>query len=62
MPVDHVNGVDLYWEHRGSGPRLWFCNESGTTLQVVHPLLGSLAGQFDLLALDYHGGDAWRPG
>ncbi len=55
MPVDHVNGVDLYWEHRGSGPRLLFCNGSGTTLQVVRPLLDSLAGKFDLLAWDYRG-------
>jgi hypothetical protein len=29
MPVDHVNGVELYWEQRGSGPRLLFCNGSG---------------------------------
>ena len=38
MPVDHVNGVELYWERRGSGPRLLFCNGSGTTLQAVGPL------------------------
>ena len=55
MPVDHVNWVDLYWEHRGSGPRLLFCNGSGTTLQVVRPLLDSLSGQFDLLVWDYRG-------
>jgi len=55
MPVDHVNGVELYWEHRGGGPRLLFCNGSGTTLQVVRPLLDSLAGAFDLLAWDYRG-------
>ena len=55
MPVDHVNGVELYWERSGSGPRLLFCNGSGTTLQVVQPLLDLLAGQFDLLAWDYRG-------
>jgi len=55
MPVDHVNGVELYWEHRGSGPRLLFCNGSGTTLQVVRPLLDLVAGSFDLLAWDYRG-------
>jgi 3-oxoadipate enol-lactonase len=55
MPVDHVNGAELYWEHGGSGPRLLFCNGSGTTLQVVRPLLDVLAGQFDLLAWDYRG-------
>jgi len=55
VPVDHVNGVDLYWEHRGSGPRLLFCNGSGTTLQVVRPLLDAFAATFDLLAWDYRG-------
>jgi pimeloyl-ACP methyl ester carboxylesterase len=46
---------ELYWERSGSGPRLLFCNGSGTTLQVVRPLLDSLAGTFDLLAWDYPG-------
>jgi pimeloyl-ACP methyl ester carboxylesterase len=55
VPVDHVNGAELYWEHSGSGPRLLFCNGSGTTLQAVRPLLDSFAGQFDLLAWDYRG-------
>ena len=55
MPVDRVNGVELYWEQRGSGPRLLFCNGSGTTLQTVRPLLDVVAGKFDLLAWDYRG-------
>src|SRR5690348_111186 len=55
MPVDHVNGVELYWERRGSGPRLLFCNGSGATLQTVRPLLDLVAGKFDLLAWDYRG-------
>ena len=55
MPVDHVNGVELYWEQRGSGPRLLFCNGSGTTLQTVRPLLEAVAAKFDLLAWDYRG-------
>jgi pimeloyl-ACP methyl ester carboxylesterase len=55
MPVDHVNGAELYWEQRGSGPRLLFCNGSGTTLQTVRPLLDVVAGKFDLLAWDYRG-------
>jgi 3-oxoadipate enol-lactonase len=55
MPVNHVNGVELYWEQRGSGPRLLFCNGSGTTLQAVGPLLDLVAARFDLLAWDYRG-------
>ena len=55
MPVDHVNGVELYWEQRGAGPRLLFCNGSGTSLQAVRPLLDLVAARFDLLAWDYRG-------
>src|SRR5262252_2116980 len=55
MPVDHVHGVELYWERRGSGPRLLFCNGSGTTLRAVRPLLDVVAAKFDLLAWDYRG-------
>ena len=55
MPAGHVNGVELYWERRGSGPRLLFCNGSGTTLQAVRPLLDVVAAKFDLLAWDYRG-------
>lgn len=55
MPIDNVNGVELYWERRGSGPRLLFCNGSNVPLDVARPLLDSLAGTFDLLAWDYRG-------
>ena len=55
MPVQLVNGVELYWERRGSGPRLLFCNGSGLTLQDVRPLLDPLTASFDLLAWDYRG-------
>jgi 3-oxoadipate enol-lactonase len=55
MPAGHVNGAELYWEQRGSGPRLLFCNGSGMTLQAVRPLLDLLAAGFDLLAWDYRG-------
>jgi len=55
MPEGAVNGVELYWEHTGSGPRLLFCNGSGLTLESVRPLLSLLAAKFDLLAWDYRG-------
>ena len=55
MPVSDVNGVELYWEQAGSGPRLLFCNGSGVTLEGVRPLLGFLAAKFDLLTCDYGG-------
>jgi 3-oxoadipate enol-lactonase len=55
MPVELVNGVDLYWQRRGSGPRLLFCNGSGLSLQDVRLMLDPLAAAFDLLAWDYRG-------
>jgi 3-oxoadipate enol-lactonase len=55
MPVGHVNRVELYWEQRGNGPRLLFRNGSGTTVQIVRPLLDVVAANFDLLAWDYRG-------
>jgi 3-oxoadipate enol-lactonase len=55
MPVGHVDGVDLYWERRGSGPRLLFCNGSGLALHDVWPLLDPLTASFELLAWDYRG-------
>jgi 3-oxoadipate enol-lactonase len=55
MPLDHVNGVELYWEQRGGGPRLLFCNGSGLTLQDVRLLLDPLTASFDLLAWDCRG-------
>jgi len=55
MPVDQMNGVELYWEQRGSGSPLLFCNGSGLTLQDIRPLLDPLTASFDLLAWDYRG-------
>src|SRR5215831_10708546 len=55
MSVGRVNGVELYWEQRGGGPRLLFCNGSGLTLQDIRPLLDPLTASFDLLAWDYRG-------
>ena len=55
MPAGHVNGAGLYWERRGAGPRLLFCNGSGTTLRAVGALLDVVAARFDLLAWDYRG-------
>ena len=55
MPASEINGVPLYWERAGSGPRVLFCNGSGSTLDDAAPLLDALTGRFDLLAFDYRG-------
>lgn len=55
MPIDQVNGTGLYWERHGAGPRLLYCNGSGTDLRAVQPLLTTLAARFDVLSWDYRG-------
>jgi 3-oxoadipate enol-lactonase len=55
MPVSEVNGVELYWERSGNGPRLLCCNGSGLTLANSQPLRAPFAASFDLLAWDYRG-------
>ncbi len=55
MPTASCNGVVLHYERVGDGPRLLYCNGSGTTLDSTRPLLEKLSAQFDLLAFDYRG-------
>jgi pimeloyl-ACP methyl ester carboxylesterase len=55
MPTATVNGVEVYFERRGSGPRLLFVNGSGATLERVRLMLDLLAARFDILAHDQRG-------
>jgi 3-oxoadipate enol-lactonase len=55
MPTVACNGVALHYERFGHGPRLLFCNGSGTTVDSTRSLLDRLSAQFDLLAFDYRG-------
>lgn len=55
MPVSEINGVELSWQRGGRGPRLLFCNGSGSTLADARPMLDRFADGFDLLAWDYRG-------
>ncbi|ADP83759.1 alpha/beta fold hydrolase [Pseudofrankia inefficax] len=55
MPTAAVNGIEIYFERHGEGPRLLFVNGSGATLERLGPLLDILAAQFDLLAHDQRG-------
>lgn len=61
MPVSEVNGVELYWERSGTGPRLLYCNGSGLTLANSQPLRALFSASFDLLAWDYRGFGQSRP-
>jgi pimeloyl-ACP methyl ester carboxylesterase len=55
MPTATVNGIDVYYERGGSGPRLLFFNGSGGTLETAAPLLDRLRGTFDVVAHDQRG-------
>ena len=61
MPTAHVNGVDLAYELRGSGPRLLALLGSGMTLAGVRPLLSLVGSGCTVLAFDYRGLGASTP-
>jgi pimeloyl-ACP methyl ester carboxylesterase len=55
MPLITANGIELYYERRGSGPRLLFFNGSGATLATTGPLIWSFADRCDVAAHDQRG-------
>ena len=55
MPQETLNGIDLYWEQAGEGPRLLMFNGSGSTIERMRPLMGLLASQFDVVLHDQRG-------
>ncbi len=61
MPTTLVNGVDLAYELHGSGPRVLFCNGSGTTMESMQALISILGEGLELLAFDYRGLGASGP-
>jgi 3-oxoadipate enol-lactonase len=50
-----ANGIDIYVERSGEGPRLAFLNGSSQTIDSMRPLLAVLASRFDLVAHDQRG-------
>ncbi len=55
MPTASVNGIEIYFERRGSGPSVLFLNGSGATLAGMGILLDVFADRCDLLAHDQRG-------
>jgi len=55
VPTVHANGIDIYYEQRGSGPRLLFFNGSGATLELIGPMLDPFTARFDVVAHDQRG-------
>lgn len=55
MPLAALNGIDVYYERRGSGPRTLFVNGSGSTLEEAALIVDVLAGGCEVLAHDQRG-------
>jgi len=55
VPTLTVNGIELYYERAGTGPRLLFLNGSGATLQSTSPLVEVFTSRFDVVAHDQRG-------
>lgn len=50
-----ADGLDVYFEVRGEGPNLLYCNGSGATLASAAPILDALAADFRVVAHDQRG-------
>jgi 3-oxoadipate enol-lactonase len=50
-----ANGVDLYYERHGTGPRLLFLNGSGATIETTKAMFSLFDPSFDFLTLDARG-------
>jgi len=55
MPTALVNGIDVYYERSGEGPRLLFCNGSGQNLETSGMLVDVFTARFDTVAHDQRG-------
>jgi pimeloyl-ACP methyl ester carboxylesterase len=55
MPTVHANGIDIYYERRGSGPRLLYFQGSGQTLAKSGMMVDGFAKEFDVVAFDQRG-------
>ena len=50
-----VNGIDVYFERWGAGPRLLYLNGSGANLATTRPMIDAYAEAFDVAAHDQRG-------
>ncbi|HEY1989211.1 MAG TPA: alpha/beta fold hydrolase [Acidimicrobiales bacterium] len=55
MATLSLNGIDLYYELTGTGPRLLFLNGTGATVANTEPIVAVLAGAFEVAAFDQRG-------
>lgn len=55
MPFADRAGARVWYERRGGGPPLLYCNGSGATLASARPIVDRLAGIADVVAYDHRG-------
>ncbi len=55
MPTAQLNGIDVYYEVHGSGPRLLLLNGSGGTIIGAAPMIQKLTEHFEVLIHDQRG-------
>ncbi len=55
MPFAQIRDIRMYYEQRGSGPRLLYISGTGGDLRAGRVFEGPLAEAFDLLAYDQRG-------
>jgi 3-oxoadipate enol-lactonase len=55
VPTVAANGIEIYYERRGTGPPLLFLNGSGATLANAGLVLDPFAERFDVVAHDQRG-------
>jgi len=52
VPTARLNGIDIFYELHGAGPRLLVCNGSGGTIAAAGPMIARLAANFEVLIHD----------
>jgi 3-oxoadipate enol-lactonase len=55
VPTARVNGIRVYYEHAGEGPRVIFLNGSGTSIASSGPLIDAFRGRFEVVVHDQRG-------
>ena len=55
MPVTPSDGIDLFYQVTGSGPRVLLLNGSGLTLEDSAVLVGLFSSRCQVLSYDYRG-------
>mgnify|MGYP006358961907 CR=1 FL=1 len=55
MAIADCDGTPLWFERRGEGAPLLYCNGSGATLASARPVLDRHAASFDVVGFDHRG-------